>query len=87
MANMGGDILALVIHCVVGILLIILLESGITNLCKRRQSSANTNLDQVKDEASAGQQIDDRTKLINARNLSKTYNRRPCFCRGKSSET
>ena len=39
MANMGGDILALGLHCAIGLLLVILIETGICLVICRKKNS------------------------------------------------
>lgn len=67
MANMGGDIAALGAHCVIGILFLIIVETGICLVCCRVRRSSDK-----------GQSSDDKN-LIDVRDLHKVYN--PGWCK------
>jgi ABC-type glutathione transport system ATPase component len=68
MANMGGDMVALVFHCIIGILIIIIVETGLCFICSRSRARRNAK----------PKEIDGKKSLIEVEDLRKVYSR-TCF--------
>ena len=75
MANMGGDLVALGSHCVIWLILLVVLETGICMIrCKARRARQNA------------QNAEADTNLIEVSQLAKTYSKSTCCQKGEPTQ-